>query len=81
MTKLLLQYANQPVDQLGATMRDIDYLSEEFGIEWTIDPEQILEPAPFSEFELADLRREGISIESDDQFLRTRGIVPLETEF
>ena len=81
MNGLLLQYANQPVDQLGATMRDVDFLSEEFGIEWTIDPEQILESAPFSEFELADLRASGISLESDSEFLTKRGIAPLETEF
>jgi hypothetical protein len=81
MTRLLLQYANQPVDQLGVSMRDVDFLSEEFGIEWTIDPEQILESAPFSEFELADLRDNGISLESDNQFLQKRGISPLDGSF
>jgi hypothetical protein len=76
----ILQYNCQAIDPLGITCADLDYL-QELGIEWQIDPTQLLESAPFSEFELADLRDNGISLESDNQFLQKNGIAPLDGSF
>ena len=61
------------------TQDDLTFLRA-LKIAWEFDtPHDGITPAIYwDEWQLADLREAGISLETDDEFLRKRGIAPLE---